>query len=92
MGAAIHASALQQQPLLGPGCVMLLQDVSVLTPHPGSCYLAVTAGNIVQVSRGVLGWCVWGGGGATACSKKFECCEVQRSLMTVNDTCGDVHR
>lgn len=50
MGAAIHSSALQQQQQLGPGCVVLVQDVSVLTPNPGSCYLAVTADNIVQVS------------------------------------------
>lgn len=50
MGAALHSSALQQQPQLGPGCVLLLQNVSVLTPNPGSCYLAVTADNIVQVS------------------------------------------
>lgn len=49
MGAAIHSSALQQQPLLGPCCVLLLQDVSVLTPNPGSTYLALTADNIVQV-------------------------------------------
>lgn len=49
MGAAIHSSALQQQPQLGPGCVLLLQSVSVLTPNPGSCYLAVTADNIAKV-------------------------------------------
>jgi len=52
MGAAIHSSALQQQQQqlpLGPGCVLLLQNVSVLTPNPGSSYLAVTADNIVQV-------------------------------------------
>jgi hypothetical protein len=49
MGAAIHSSALQQQPQLGAGCVLLLQNVSVLTPNPGSCYLAVTADNISKV-------------------------------------------
>lgn len=56
MGAAIHSSVLQrqqqqpqQQPQLAPGCVVLLQQVSVLTPNPGSSYLAVTADNIVQV-------------------------------------------
>lgn len=54
MGAALHNSVLQQaqqpdQQHLGPGCVMLLQRVSVLTPSPGSSYLAVTAANIVKV-------------------------------------------
>lgn len=60
MGAAIHSSALQQQPQLGPGCVLLLQSVSVLTPNPGSCYLAVTADNIAKVRWATtIAWAAW---------------------------------
>ncbi|WIA10697.1 hypothetical protein OEZ85_010877 [Tetradesmus obliquus] len=50
MGAALHSSVLQQQAALGPGCVLLLQQVSVFTPAPGTTYAAVTARNIVRVS------------------------------------------
>ncbi|WIA30741.1 hypothetical protein OEZ86_000808 [Tetradesmus obliquus] len=51
MGAALHSSVLQQQAELGPGCVLLLQQVSVFTPAPGTIYAAVTARNIVRVSK-----------------------------------------
>jgi hypothetical protein len=51
MGAALHSSLLQQRAEMGPGCVLLLQQVSVFTPSPGTTYAAVTAGNIVRVSR-----------------------------------------
>jgi hypothetical protein len=51
MGAALHSSVLQQQAELGPGCVLLLQHVSVFTPTPGTTYAAVTAHNIVRVSK-----------------------------------------
>jgi hypothetical protein len=50
MGAALHSSVLQQQAELGPGCVLLLQQVSVFTPALGTTYAAVTARNVVRVS------------------------------------------
>eukprot|EP00775_Hariotina_reticulata_P005817 gene5817-6058_t len=50
IGAAVHSSVLQQQlqhdVALGPGCIALLQDVSVFTPTPGTSYIAITAQNI----------------------------------------------
>jgi hypothetical protein len=53
IGAAVHSSVLQQHDSsLGPGAILLLQNVSVFTPAPGTSYIAMTARNIIKVSRG----------------------------------------
>lgn len=53
IGAAFHRSVLQhqqyQQGRLAAGSVVLLQQVTVFTPTPGTSYLAVTASNIAKV-------------------------------------------
>lgn len=49
IGAAIHRGVLEAEPSLGPGCVLLLQNVPVLSAQPRLHYLCVTADNVLAV-------------------------------------------
>mmetsp|Transcript_11774 Transcript_11774/g.19365 ORF Transcript_11774/g.19365 Transcript_11774/m.19365 type:complete len:607 (-) Transcript_11774:544-2364(-) len=49
MQASIHAKVFNEYPTLGTGCVIIVRQISVLNPSPGSYYLNVTLENIVHI-------------------------------------------
>lgn len=54
VGACVHRLVLQSDLALGPGAVVMLENVSLISPGPRARYLCVTLDNVSQVKQGVI--------------------------------------